>query len=185
MLATDICGGEERSEQVDFATQIRPILSDNCFFCHGPDASHREGGLRLDQVEEAFSEGDSGETAIVPGKPDQSEILQRILSDDPDLRMPKHESGKQLEPDEVALIKRWIEEGASWDDHWAYRLPQKRTLPRLSDHDWSLNHVDPYIGSRLEKESLVPAKDADLVTLVRRLHLDLTGLPPEPEVVEA
>jgi len=185
MLATDICGGEERSEQVDFATQIRPILSDNCFFCHGPDASHREGGLRLDQAEEAFSEGDSGETAIVPGKPDQSELLQRILSDDPDLRMPKHESGKQLEPDEVALIKRWIEEGASWDDHWAYRSPQKRTLPRLVDHDWSVNHVDQYIGSRLEKESLVPADDADLVTLVRRLHLDLTGLPPEPEVVEA
>ena len=102
----------ERSDRVDFNSQIRPILSDNCFFCHGPDATHREGGLRLDLKESAFGEGDSGMVAIIPGDPDASEIMQRIKETDPDLHMPKPESGKQLEDTEVALLKRWIEQGA-------------------------------------------------------------------------
>ena len=182
VLAIEVYG--EPSDKIDFASQIRPILSDNCFFCHGPDANHREGGLRLDQAGAAFGEGDSGEPAIVPGKPDESELLQRILSNDPDLQMPKPESGKQLEAEEIELIRRWIEEGAPWDDHWAYRKPQKSRVPSIVDHEWSFNFIDQYIGNRLEKESLLPTDDADPVTLVRRLHLDLTGLPPEPVVVE-
>ena len=174
----------ERSDRVDFNSQIRPILSDNCFFCHGPDATHREGGLRLDLKESAFGEGDSGMVAIIPGDPDASEIMQRIKETDPDLHMPKPESGKQLEDTEVALLKRWIEQGAEWEDHWAYRTPKKLGFPATHDDQWPISVADPYILSRLDQESIVPVQDADPVTLIRRLHIDLTGLPPEPEVVE-
>lgn len=174
----------ERSESVDFNSQIRPILSDNCFFCHGPDAAHREGGLRLDQKEAAFGEGDSGMVAIIPGDPDSSEIMQRITETDPELHMPKIESGKQLEDAEIELLRRWIEQGAEWDDHWAYRTPKKIDFPTTTDEQWPNSIADSYILARLDQESIAPARDADPVTLIRRLHIDLTGLPPEPEAVE-
>jgi hypothetical protein len=174
----------ETNERVDFNSQIRPLLSDNCFFCHGPDATHREGGLRLDQAETAFAAGDSGLVAIVPGKPEESEVLQRVLSGDPDMLMPKPESGKQLSAQEIELLRCWIEQGAVWEEHWAYRAPVHSVAPVVHEKNWPLNIIDRYILSRLEKESLTPAQDADPVTLVRRLHLDLTGLPPEPEVVD-
>ena len=115
----------ETSERVDFNSHIRPILSDNCFFCHGPDATHREGGLRLDLKEAALDEGDSGLIALVPGKPEESELMKRILELDPDLQMPKPESGKHLSHQEIELLRRWIEQGAEWEDHWAYRTPSK------------------------------------------------------------
>ena len=174
----------ERSESVDFNSQIRPILSDNCFFCHGPDAAHREGGLRLDQKEAAFGEGDSGMVAIIPGDPDSSEIMQRITETDPELHMPKIESGKQLEDAEIELLRRWIEQGAEWDDHWAYRTPKKIDFPTTTDVQWPNSIADSYILARLDQESIAPARDADPVTLIRRLHIDLTGLPPEPEAVD-
>ena len=174
----------ERSESVDFNSQIRPILSDNCFFCHGPDAAHREGGLRLDQKEAAFGEGDSGMVAIIPGDPDSSEIMQRITETDPELHMPKIESGKQLEDAEIELLRRWIEQGAEWDDHWAYRTPKKIDFPTTTDEQWPNSIADSYILARLDQESIAPARDADPVTLIRRLHIDLTGLPPEPEAVK-
>ena len=174
----------ERSESIDFNSQIRPILSDNCFFCHGPDAAHREGGLRLDQKEAAFGEGDSGMVAIIPGDPDSSEIMQRITDTDPELHMPKIESGKQLEDAEIELLRRWIEQGAEWDDHWAYRTPKKIDFPTTSDDQWPNSIADSYILARLDQESISPAQDADPVTLIRRLHIDLTGLPPKPEAVE-
>ncbi len=174
----------ETNERVDFNSQIRPLLSDNCFFCHGPDATHREGGLRLDQAETAFAAGDSGLVAIVPGKPEESEVLQRVLSGDPDMLMPKPESGKQLSAQEIELLRCWIEQGAVWEEHWAYRPPVHSVAPVVHEKSWPVNIIDRYILSHIEKESLTPAQDADPVTLVRRLHLDLTGLPPEPEVVD-
>ena len=174
----------ETSERVDFNSHIRPILSDNCFFCHGPDATHREGGLRLDLKEAALAEGDSGLIAIVPGKPEESELMQRILEPDPDLQMPKPESGKHLSHQEIELLRRWIEQGAEWEDHWAYRTPSKTKHPSVHDKQWPLNATDRYILARLDDESVAPAQDADPITLVRRLHIDLTGLPPEPGVVD-
>lgn len=174
----------ETTDRVDFNSQIRPILSDNCFFCHGPDATHREGGLRLDQKEAAFGEGDSGLVAIVPGKPEESEVLQRILETDLDLLMPKPESGKHLNSQEIELLKKWIEQGAEWEDHWAYRTPTETNRPVVHNKKWPLNDADQYILARLDKEAITPAQDADPITLVRRLHVDLTGLPPEPEVVD-
>ncbi len=122
--------------------------------------------------------------AIVPGDPDASEVMQRIIETDPDFKMPKPESGKQLDADEIELLRLWIQQGAEWDDHWAYRTPKKSVRPSTHDNQWPISVFDPYVLARLDQESIVPASDADPVTLVRRLHIDLTGLPPEPEVVE-
>ncbi len=174
----------ESPDRVDFNSQIRPILSDNCFFCHGPDATHREGGLRLDKKQSAFGESDSGMVAVVPGDPDGSEIMQRVMATDSDLKMPKPESGKQLEAKEIELLRLWIQQGAEWEDHWAYRIPEKPVKQTHQNDPWVMTTFDPYILARLNQESIVPASDADPVTLVRRLHIDLTGLPPAPEVVE-
>ncbi|QDT92335.1 DUF1553 domain-containing protein [Gimesia algae] len=164
---------------VDFSRDIRPILSNNCFFCHGPDEKHREADLRLDTREGAF------ESVIVPGNLKESALIERILSDDPDMQMPPAESGKKLKPAEIELLKQWVAQGATWQEHWAYIKPERAALPEVKQKDWPQNEIDYFVLSRLEKAGLKPAKPADKRTLVRRLYLDLLGLPPSKEEVEA
>lgn len=164
--------------QIDFNRDIRPILSDKCFFCHGPDSHERKGDLRLDTEEGAKS-------AIVPGDLEKSEFFHRITTDDADDLMPPEESHKKLKDDEIDLLVRWIEDGAVYSEPWAYVPPVKHSPPLVKDEDWPLNRVDNFVLARLESKKLAPSPDADPVTLIRRLHFDLAGLPPAPDRVES
>ncbi len=164
-----------------FQREVRPILSDHCFKCHGPDAKARKGKLRLDLREAALRGGRSGLAAIVPGKPDQGELLRRILSSDDSERMPPVKTGKKLTPGQVEVLRRWIAGGATYQVHWAYVPPRRPPLPRVKDTAWPRNAIDTFILARLEREGLRPAPRAARETLLRRLGLDLLGLPPTLE----
>jgi hypothetical protein len=177
--------GAVSAEEIDFALDIRPILSDKCFACHGPDQKHRQGGFRLDQKESALGEADSGEIPVVPGKPDESELIARITSEDDLLRMPPRESNKQLTAGEIDLLQRWIASGAEWDEHWAFVAPQRPAVPEVERQDRVRNEIDAFILKRLERAGRELSPDADRVTLIRRVTFDLTGLPPTPEEVDA
>ncbi|GAB6167524.1 PSD1 and planctomycete cytochrome C domain-containing protein [Thermostilla marina] len=169
---------------VQFDSQIRPILSDNCFFCHGPDPETREADLRLDQPEGALgTEDEPG--VVVPGSRDESELFYRISSTDEYEQMPPPESGKKLTPDQIELIGRWIDEGAPWESHWAFVPPQRPALPEVQNESWCRNPIDRFILARLESEGLKPSPEAEKTRLLRRVTYDLTGLPPTPEEVDA
>jgi hypothetical protein len=170
---------------IDFDRDIRPILSDNCFACHGPDEAHREGGFRLDRKDSAFGKADSDETVIVPGKPEQSVLIARITSEDDDLKMPPADSTKSLTPEQIELLKKWVAEGATWQEHWAFIPPVKHELPKVSQPDWCRNPIDNFILNRLDAVGLKPSSQASKETLIRRLTLDLTGLPPTMAEVDA
>ncbi len=170
---------------VNYARDVRPILSDNCFACHGPDNHKRKAGLRLDTKEGAFTKLESGSTAVVPGKPDESELIDRINNPDPDLRMPPAKSGKHLTAAQIAILGRWVEQGAKTRAHWAFEAPAKLALPPVKNGIWPRNAVDRFILARLEAEGLSPAAEAAKTTLIRRVTLDLTGLPPTLEQVDA
>lgn len=163
-------------EAIDFNRTIRPLLASKCFACHGPDEETREADLRLDN-RESIVDAES----IAPGKPDESELWRRILTDDPDEQMPPPDSGESLTDKQKKQIRQWISEGAKYEDHWAFVPPQRPDLPTVSDPSWSRNDIDRFVLARLDAESLSPSKEADRYTLVRRLHLDLVGLPPTPE----
>jgi hypothetical protein len=177
--------GDGQARLVNFARDVRPILSDNCFACHGPDQRQRKAGLRLDTKEGPFAKLESGEVAIVPGNPDESALVDRIENDDPDLRMPPRKSGKQLTTAQIAVLRRWVEQGAAMATHWAFEPPRRPPLPSVNRAGWPLTAIDRFILARLEAEGLSPAPEADKATLIRRVSLDLTGLPPEPEAVTA
>ena len=168
---------ESAQATVDYNLDVRPILANNCYACHGPDAKTREADLRLDTKAGAFSEP-SGYPVIVPGKPEESELHLRIVSNDDHYRMPPAGFNKTLTPEEVDVITQWIHEGAQWEEHWAFTTPVRPTPPEVKDPDWIRNPIDAFILSRLEKEGLQPADEADKRTLIRRLSFDLTGLPP-------
>jgi mono/diheme cytochrome c family protein len=170
---------------VDFNRQVLPILSDNCFACHGPDAKTRKAKLRLDTKEGAFAELRSGGFAVVPGKPAESALVERVTAADDEERMPPPKSGKKLKPEQVELLRRWVAEGAVWKPHWAFVPPTRPALPAVTDAGWVRNPIDRFVLARLEKEGLKPAPEADKVTLLRRVTLDLTGLPPTPAEVDA
>lgn len=173
---------EAVAAKVDFNRDIRPILSRNCFHCHGPDATHREADLRLDMEQGLKS---TEEPAMIhPGQPSHSELFERVSSKDPDLVMPPSDSGKKLKPAEINLIRQWISEGAPWSQHWAYVKPKPVKTPTSKDQSWPVNWIDHFILSRLESKNLKPAKEADKITLIRRLSFDLTGLPPTPADVK-
>jgi hypothetical protein len=176
-----------RSEElpVDFSRQIRPILANNCFKCHGPDAAERQAGLRLDVRDAALKEADSGERALVPGKSSESELVKRITSADPDIRMPPADEKKTLTSDQKALLARWIDEGAKYESHWAFAAPELPPLPLVKKLDWARGELDRFILARLEREGLSPSAEANRTTLIRRLSLDLTGFPPTIGEVEA
>ncbi len=172
-------------KSIDFNRQIRPLLSDKCYACHGPNEAAREGGFRLDKKDSALGEADSGAHPIVPGDPAASEVYERLTTDDEFQRMPPAETNKSLAPEEIELIRRWIEQGAVWKEHWAFVAPQRPPLPEVQNKVWPRNELDYFILSRLEQEELHPAAEADKTTLIRRVTFDLTGLPPTPDEVDA
>ena len=167
---------------LDFNRDVRPILSDKCFACHGPDEEGRKADLRLDIESEAKNDN---LMAIVSGSPEDSEMIYRIHSVEEDELMPPPEIGKPLTQKEKEILEQWIKEGAAWADHWAYVPPVDHPTPEVKDKQWSTHWIDPFALAAIEKRNLRPAKEADPVTLVRRLHFDLTGLPPAPEVVQS
>ena len=171
--------------RVDFNRQIRPILSDHCFACHGPDEGKRKAGLRLDREEDAFRKLKSGQHALVAGKPESSTLVERILTKDPDEIMPPPQHGKPLSPAQIELLKAWVQQGAVWQQHWSFIAPTVPELPRVKDGKWARNAIDTFVLSRLESEGIQPNPEADPVSLQRRVTLDLTGLPPTVEEVDA
>ena len=163
------------AEPLEYNRDIRPILSDKCFSCHGADSASRKADLRLDQRENAVEMG-----AIAGGDIDASEMIARILTDDPDTLMPPPETKKVLSASDKETLQRWVEEGAAYQPHWSYIAPQKSELPAVQNESWVKNTIDQFVLARLESEGLTPAPEADPLTLFRRLHLDITGLPPSP-----
>ncbi|MEO8351811.1 MAG: DUF1549 domain-containing protein, partial [Chthoniobacteraceae bacterium] len=164
--------------EINFAREIRPILSDHCFACHGPDSNKRKAKLRLDEKESALAPAKSGAIAIVPGDVEKSELLVRVSSEDPDDVMPPPKEHKALTPAQVELLRRWIKEGAVWTGHWAFQPVNPEIVPAVKDEPWARNDIDRFILARLEKEGLAPSPEADRERLLRRVSLDLTGLPP-------
>lgn len=183
LLAVLLCSSALATDRVDFQREIRPLLADRCFACHGRDAEHRQGGLRLDERDAALKGGESGEHAIVPGKADQSELVRRILSTDADLRMPPADSKKTLSASEKELLRRWVAEGAEYKAHWAFAAPVRPSVPTVQNAAWPKNDIDRFILTRLEKEGLAPSPPADAATLSRRRALDITGLPPDDKTI--
>ena len=171
--------------KVDFNREIRPILSANCYKCHGPDDEARKAKLRFDLPAEALKPAKSGATAIVPGSPEKSELIARITAKDEDDRMPPIKSGKQLTQAQIELLRRWIAEGARAATHWAYTRPVRPSPPVIKNKRWPINEIDRFILARLEKEGLKPSAPADSRNIIRRLSLNLTGLPPTSEEVTA
>ena len=170
---------------IDFNRQIRPILSENCFACHGPDEAKRKSKLRLDLKEDAFKPAKSGSFAIVPGKPGESELLRRISTADEDDVMPPVKTGKKLKPEQIALLRQWIEKGAEWKTHWSFEPVKSPALPVTKKITWTRNPIDRFVLAKLDAEKLSPSLEADKPTLIRRVTLDLTGLPPTPAEVDA
>ncbi len=169
----------------DFNRDVRPILSNRCFKCHGPDEANQEAGLRLDLREAAIQELDSGERAIVPGHADASELVARIMSDDPDLVMPPPHTKVSLSADEKRMLAAWVEAGAEYAPHWAFLPPVKPEPPAVRDEGRVKNPIDRFVLARLEAEGLAAAQPVDSATLCRRVHLDLVGLPPSPDELAA
>ena len=175
---------QESAAAVNFDREIRPILSDLCFTCHGPDEAQRSSGLRLDQRDGLFSRR-SGGSVVSPGSVEASLLVQRILSADPDLQMPPPESQRHLTDGQKQLLSRWIQQGAKWSEHWAFVRPQLQVPPVTSNPAWCRNPIDQFVLARLESAGLQPSPEADRRTLIRRVTLDLTGLPPKLDEVEA
>jgi len=165
---------------LDFNRDIRPILSENCFYCHGQDANKRQADLRLDLREAAVAAG-----AIVPGTPGSSTLLERVHSTDADVLMPPPDSNRRLSDAQKQLLDRWIAEGAPYEPHWAFTPPVRPTTPPVQRADWPRNEIDRFVLAKIEAAGLSPAPEADRATLIRRLHADLVGLPPTPEEVDA
>ncbi len=186
-LVTTVHGAAEdrpATESVRFNRDIRPILSDNCFKCHGPDKTARQAELRLDTRDGAFAQ--HGDTRpVVAGKPEDSALFRRITSTDPDEKMPPADAGKSLTPVQVDTLRRWIEQGADWEEHWSFNPPVRSAVPNVARPQWPRNAIDHFIFAGLERRNLAPSPEAPPHTLARRVTLDLTGLPPTPAEVDA
>ncbi len=174
----------DAANKVSYNRDVRPILSDKCFKCHGFDDKTREAGLRLDVRDAALTEYDTG-IPIVPGDADNSTIIQRIESDKPNRVMPPASAHKTVSADELALLRQWVEEGAEYEPHWAFIPPVPPEVPEVSDEAWVKNDIDRFVLAKLNEKGLKPSPEADKRTLIRRVYLDLIGLPPTPEQVEA
>lgn len=168
---------------VGFNRDIRPILAEACFHCHGPDPGSRKAGLRLDREDGVFAKRDDGEV-VVKGAPEKSLLYRRLVSKDADEVMPPPDSHKELKPAQIVLVKRWIEQGAPWQPHWSFIKPERGALPQVRRSDWVRNPVDAFVLARLESAGLEPAPEANRAVLGRRSALDVTGLPPEPNALE-
>lgn len=188
LLATPACeafAAESAEGQADLNRDAQRILADNCFQCHGPDAAIRKAGLRLDQRDAALQPAESGAFAVVPGKPDRSELLRRIDTDDDTERMPPAVSKKHLSPQQRALLRRWIEAGAGYQQWWSFTPPTRPAIPTVSRPEWPRNAVDHFVLERLDAAGLAPSPEASRETLLRRLSFDLTGLPPTLAEIDA
>ncbi|MEN9361656.1 MAG: hypothetical protein RL095_3191 [Verrucomicrobiota bacterium] len=175
-------GGEGK---VDYSREVQPLLAAKCYHCHGPDASHRKADLRLDERTALLKfVGEEGQRALVPGKPEESELMRRIETHDEDERMPRN-AGNRLSGAEIATLRRWIQEGAPFAPFWAFEAPQQREPPAVTDPGWCRNDIDRFIFAALEAKRLKPAAEADRAVLLRRLSFDLTGLPPSPAELKA
>ncbi len=170
--------------RIEYKRDILPILASRCFTCHGPDPSTRKAGLRLDQRDMALKTSRSGETAIVPGQPEASELVRRIYAEDAKERMPPTKTGKPLTEREKDLLKGWIADGAEYQGHWAFAKPGRAKLPAVKNRAWGNNEIDAFVLAKLEDVGLQPSPRADAATLIRRLSLDLRGLPPSLEEVD-
>ena len=182
----DSYADQKLPEVVDYNFHIKPILSDNCYTCHGPDANKRKAGLRLDLESNAFSElpENPGKYPIVAGKPGSSLMYQHVVTDDPKQMMPPPDSQLALNSYEKKLLKKWIEQGAKFEKNWAFIPPKKADIPKNEGTDWAQNEIDAFILEKLEENGLAPSPRAEEHTLIRRISLDLTGLPPNAEQVE-
>jgi hypothetical protein len=169
-------GFSEEPRPVDFQRDIRPLLSDRCFHCHGPDEAHRAADLRLDQEQSLHA-------VAIAGEAENSELLRRVLSSDPDEMMPPPDMHKPLSSQEKELLEAWISQGANWSQHWAYERPRRWPVPEDSNNLWPANWVDHFLWDAMKRQQLLPAPEADRVTLLRRLSFDLTGLPPAPSML--
>lgn len=170
-------------DQISYNFHIRPILSDKCFACHGPDANKREADLRLDTEAGAFAalKESPGKFALVSGKPLESEVYHRITTSDPGALMPPPESNLSLTPSEIDLIKRWIEQGAKYEPHWAFMKVEK---PKVPASDWGIGEIDAFVNAKIKAKGLKPNPEASSFELIKRASLDITGLPPTPELLD-
>jgi hypothetical protein len=180
-VAADSAG----AARLDFNRSIRPILSDNCFACHGPDAQTRQADLRLDVKDGGAFEDRDGHRVIVPGDSAKSQLFHRITSPDEATRMPPVSTGMKLTGKQIELIQQWIDEGAKWEQHWAFEPPVRPAVPEVKQKGWGRTPIDSFVLARLEQEGLQPAHGTDKATLLRRVSLDLTGLPPTPQELDA
>ena len=177
--------GAEPRKKVDFNFQVRPILSDKCFNCHGPDSRQRKAGLRLDTKEGAFGTNKSGGHAIVPGNLDESDLVARITAEDESERMPPKSLGRSLSTEEIEILKRWIEQGAEWKPHWSFLPPVAAPSPTSRTRAGPRNPLDSFVLARLDAEGLSRAAEASKERLIRRVTFDLTGLPPTLAEIDA
>lgn len=178
LFAASVQAAQE--QKLTYNRDIRPILSDNCFYCHGPDKNHRDGKFRLDMRDSAIAKG-----AIVPGKTTESKLVDRIFSSDPDEVMPPPKTHKKLSAQQKEILKQWIAQGAEYEPFWAYVVPKRPAVPQVDDEQWVRNPIDAFILQKLEETHLKPTPEADKRTLLRRLSLDLIGLPPTPQEMQA
>ena len=171
--------------KLSFNETIQPILSENCYACHGPDPGARKAKLRLDRTEFAFVPHDKFGPAIIAGQPDKSPLVRKIEAKNPKDRMPPPEAHKTLKPEQIVLLREWVKEGAEYEEHWSFIAPKAQAVPDVKQGAWVRNAIDNFILARLEKEGLTPSPEADRRSLIRRVTYDLTGLPPTPEEVKA
>ena len=172
------------SGPVDFNRDIRPILSDTCYGCHGPDANVREADLRLDIREGIFGKRD-GESVVHPGEPSKSLLVERISAEDPSDRMPPADSGRSLRAEDIELLRRWIADGAEWAPHWSFIPPTRSERPAVKNSSWPRDAIDAFTLARMEAEGLAPADEASRETWIRRVGLDLIGLPPTLDEIDS
>ena len=183
LLLTLLASAATAAQPIGFNKDIRPILADACFHCHGPDPGTRKAGLRLDTEAGFFTAKEGEQPTVIKSKPEVSSLFQRLITKDEDDLMPPPDSHKTLKPQQIALIKEWIAQGAPWQPHWSLIPPQKVPLPAVKDSAWVKTPVDRFILSKLEAAGLKPAPQAEDHALIRRVSLDITGLPPSPELV--
>ncbi|MGB2429522.1 MAG: DUF1549 domain-containing protein, partial [Akkermansiaceae bacterium] len=175
-------------ETVTFNSHIQPVISEKCYHCHGPDSSTREPKklpLRIDREEFAFEPRENGKPVIIKGKPAESYLVELINSDDPEIKMPPPEAHHTLTKRDIALIEKWIEQGAVYEEHWAFIPPEKPAEPETTNKEWATNPIDRFVLAKMEAEGLEPNPEQAPHRLLRRIHFDLTGLPPTPEDVAA
>ncbi len=170
---------------IDFDRQVRPIFSDKCYPCHGPDETHRMAKLRFDMKDGGAFAEHGGYIIVKPGDSANSRLYQRVSSDKKSFQMPPASTGQALTPAQIEVIKKWIDEGAHWETHWAYAVPQRPEVPKVSNPAWVRNPIDSFVLANLDKNSLKPSGEADRAILLRRVTFDLTGLPPTPAELEA